>query len=286
MSRNRDRLGTDTTPQPDTTAPQQLMVDNEPFSFVVPSEFVELPSKGRFYPENHPLHKQEVVEIKHMTAKEEDILTSRALLKKGVAIDRAMQSIIKDSRLNVNTMLTGDRNAVLIAARISGYGSEYITQVTCPACNNQQRETFDLSALNAYDGGEVDLTSEITDHHNGTFTTVLPASNLEVTFRLLTGVDERNLITQLEGARKRKQQENTVTRQLKMMIVAVNGIEERDTINNVVDQLPSRDSRHLRTFYKVATPNVDMSQDFECEACDYEDTLEVPLTADFFWPDR
>ena len=221
-----------------------------------------------------------------MTAKEEDILTSRALLKKGVAIDRAMQSIIKDNRLNVNTMLTGDRNAVLIAARISGYGNEYVTQVTCPACNNQQRENFDLSELGTYDGGEVDDSREITDHEDGTFTTTLPSSNLEITFRLLTGIDERNLLSQVEGARKRKQQENTVTRQLKMMIVAINGTEERDTINKVVDQLPSRDARHLRAFYKVATPNVDMSQPFECEACGYEDTLEVPLTADFFWPDR
>jgi len=286
LSRNTDRTGGPSTPPPDTAVPQQMMADNEPFSFVVPSEFVELPSKGRFYPQGHPLHNQEVLEIKHMTAREEDILTSRALLKKGVAIDRAMQSLIKDSRIKVNSLLTGDRNALLIAARVSGYGPEYITQVTCPVCSHQQRESFDLESLETYGGEEIETSSEIQNHGDGTFTTNLPASRLEVTFRLLTGTDERSLVTQIENARKRKQAENTVTRQLKLMIAAINGVEDRDSINKIVEQLPSRDSRHLRLFYKMATPNVDMTQNFECESCGHEDALEVPLTADFFWPDR
>ena len=136
MSRNRDRLGSN-TPQ-NSSPPQQALQENPGFAFVVPTEFVELPSGGRFYPENHPLHGQSTIEIKQMTAKEEDILTSRTLLKNGVAIDRVIQSLITDKRVNSDSLLVGDRNAILIAARVSGYGNEYNTTVGCPACGTTQ----------------------------------------------------------------------------------------------------------------------------------------------------
>jgi hypothetical protein len=114
----------------------------------------------------------------------------------------------------------------------------------------------------------------------------LPKTKIEVTYRLLNGADERTLLTQLENARKRKKEENSITRQLKQIVVAVNGDVEQKNINFVVDNMPSSDSRHLRMVYKLSTPNVDMTQNFECAECGYEQDMEVPLTADFFWPDR
>ena len=134
MSRNSDRLGAQSVQS--SAPPPQITQNNDanPFSFVVPTEFVELPSKGKYYPEHHPLHNQETIELKHMTAKEEDILTSRALLKKGVALDRLLDSIIIDKRIKGENLFVGDRNAILLAARISGYGSDYSTKITCPSC--------------------------------------------------------------------------------------------------------------------------------------------------------
>ena len=289
MSRNRDRtgLGVDTTPSNAPTPPQltNQSQNENPFSFVVPTEFVELPSQGKFYPEGHPLHGQTTIEIKQMTAKEEDILTSRALLKKGVALDRMIASLILDKNINPHSLLVGDRNAILVAARVSGYGNEYETTVTCPACAEQVKYSFDLNEAEVYQGTSLQ-PSEATANDNGTFTTVLPRTNVEVCFRLLNGADEKNLMSLVEAARKRKREENRVTSQLRQIIVSVNGDTNPNNISYVVDNMPSADARHLRLVYRIATPNVDLTQVFECTNCDHTQEMEVPLTADFFWPDR
>ena len=130
------------------------------------------------------------------------------------------------------------------------------------------------------------LDTEASGNEDGTFTTTLPKSKVEVTFKLLNGSDERTLLNQVENARKRKKEENAVTRQLKLIIASVNGSEDQSDINFIVDNMPSSDARHLRLVYKLATPNIDMTQVFTCASCDHEQDMEVPLTADFFWPDR
>ena len=286
MSRNRERTGG--VQQHDATPPPQAMEDNggeSGFSFVIPTEFVGLPSEGRFYPEGHPLHGEDSIEIKQMTAKEEDILTSRSLLKKGVAIERLIKSLIVNKKIDSNSLLVGDRNAILIAARISGYGYAYETKVGCPSCGTQQDYSFSLGEAETYTGMDLEA-DEAIDNEDGTFTTTLPQMRAQVVFRLLNGTDERNLLAQLEHARKKRKEENAVTTQLKQMIVAINGNDDPGAIDYVVANMPSRDARHLRLIYKKATPNVDLTQHFECNECDYDQPMEVPLTADFFWPDR
>jgi len=286
MSRNRERSGG--VQQHNTSPPPQAMQNQggeSDFSFVIPTEFVELPSGGRFYPEGHPLYGEASIEIKQMTAKEEDILTSRSLLKKGVALDRLIKSLIVDRNIDPNTLLVGDRNAILIAARISGYGFAYETKVTCPACGEAQDYAFSLNDANVYDGGLL-LPEMAVSNEDGTFTTTLPRTKLDITFRLLNGADEKNLLLQMESDRKSRKAETTVTSQLKQIIVAVNGTDDQQAINYLVTNMPSMDTRHLRLAYKTATPNIDLTQDFSCNECDYDQAMEVPLTADFFWPDR
>jgi len=286
MSRNRERTGG--AHQQNATPPPQAIQNaggEREFAFVIPTEFVDLPSGGRFYREGHPLHGETSIEIKQMTAKEEDILTSRSLLKKGVALDRLIKSLIVDKRIDSNSLLVGDRNAILIAARISGYGPEYETKVTCPACETSQEYGFNLADAHVYDGGLL-VPEQAVNNEDGTFTTTLPRTKLEITFRLLNGRDEKNLLLQLESSRKSRKEETTVTSQLKQIIVAVNGTDDQDAINYLVTNMPSMDARWLRVVYKAATPNVDLTQNFECNDCDYDQAMEVPLTADFFWPDR
>lgn len=283
MARNKERTG---ARQVHTDPPAPLMQDNSGgFSFVVPTEFIDLPSEGKFYPEGHPLHGQTTLEIKQMTAKEEDLLTSRALLKKGIALDRLLSSVIVNKSIDPNSLLVGDRNAILIATRVSGYGSEYRTKVTCPACGANQEYSFDLNSANIYNGDEI-TPEEATRNEDGTYTTTLPRTKVEVTFRLMTGTDERVLLKQVENARKKRQSENSITRQLKQIVIAVNGDTTQQSINYAVENMPSMDARHLRLAYKLATPNIDLTQTFECNECDYDQEMEVPLTADFFWPDR
>ncbi len=258
-------------------------------SFVVPTEFVDLPSKGRFYVESHPLHNVDNMEIRFMTAKEEDILTSRSLLKKGVAIDRFLSSIIVDRRIDVNTMLVGDKNALLVAARSSGYGSEYNTKVSCPACGETQEYEFDLEAahlvgIDSETFQNSNFAKAVSENENGTFDIQLPKSNVTVTVRLLIGADEQRLAKNMKQKSKIQGHETMLTDQFRTYIVAVNGSTNNRDINTFVNAMPALDSRFLRTTYQGIAPNVDLTQFFSCESCGFEQDMEVPFTADFFWP--
>lgn len=274
MSRNQDRLGG--AQQPDTSPPPQQ--GGGGFSFVVPTEFVDLPSQGRFYPQGHPLHNKDSIEIKQMTAKEEDILTSRTLLKKGIALDRLIESLIVDKSINPTNLLIGDRNAIIIAARVSGYGNSYETSVQCPACETKQTYGFDLNSAHIQHG-EMKENLGVTDNGDGTITCILPKTQITVVARLLTGREEKLLLSLNEST-------GLISTQLQSIIVSANGDSSQQAINYVSNNLPSFDSRHLRMILKMATPNVDLTQQFSCTNCGHTQEMEVPLTADFFWPDR
>ena len=287
MSRNKDRVGAQ---QADTNPPVAAIANNEPaaaptFSFVVPTEFIELPSEGKYYPEGHPLCGQTTIEIKQMTAREEDLLTSKTLLKKGIALDRVIQSLIIDKSIDPDSLVIGDRNAIIVATRVSGYGNIYTTKITCPNCSEIQDYSFDLNDALIYQGENL-IDWEVTSNGDGTFNTKLPRTGVTVTFRLLTGRDEKRLLKAMENDRKRKVDEHNVSRQLVSMVTAVNGDSSTEAINYLVSNIPSIDSRHLRHAYKSAAPNVDLTQHFECSECEYAQPMEVPLAAEFFWPDR
>ena len=283
MSRNKDRVGAQNQ-NVETPAP---IVQNatEGFSFVVPTEFVELPSGGKYYPPGHPLHNEDTIEIKQMTAKEEDILTSRSLLKKGVALDRVIESLIVNKAIKPDSLLVGDRNAIIIATRMSGYGAVYDTKVTCPACSAHQAYSFNLNDGTVYTGENIDQL-DIVNNNNGSFTVELPKTKVKATFRLLRGSDEKGILTAMQNEKKgQKGLERNMTRQIANIVVAVNGDSSPDARNYLINNIPSMDSRHLRLAYRLAAPNVDLTQLFECSECDFEQDMEVPLSADFFWPD-
>ena len=258
-------------------------------SFVTPTEFVELPSQGRFYAEGHPLHGEETIEIKYMTAKEEDILTSKSLLKKGIAIDRLLQSLIVDKRIKVSELYTGDRNAILIAARSSGYGPEYNTNITCPNCTTTDRHSFNLEEVEPVTFDDLEEVwakyGVVFDEETKTIKITLPKTRAVVSCRLLKGQDEAGMIRKKEKMRKHKlQADSMMTDQFKAFVVAVNGNDNSSLVHQFIDHLPVMDSRELRTVYAKCVPNIDMTQDFSCNACGFEQALEVPFTTDFFWP--
>ena len=256
-----------------------------PLDFISPTEYVELPSKGKGYPSGHPLHDQETIEIKFMTAKEEDILSSRALLKKGIAIERLIESVICNKNIVANELLVGDRNAILIATRTSAYGNIYSTKVTCPNCATVTPCDFDLNAAIIYDGkGLEEYNIQITT--KGLFKVVLPITKFEVEFRLLRGQDEIDMIKKSQKLSKNKVSEENITDQFRKFVVSVNGYGERSVIDHVAPKLPAQDSMFLRGAYKKCSPDIKISNDFTCPSCGNEQELEVPFGADFFWPNR
>jgi hypothetical protein len=275
LSRNKDRLGG--SQHQDTQPPAQT----GGFSFVVPTEFVELPSQGRFYSQGHPLHGQDSIEIRQMTAKEEDMLILRTLLKKGVALDRVIANLIVNKGIDPDSLLVGDRNAIIIATRVSGYGNIYETKVACPACGTTQEYSFDLNRANIYDGEDArDLGVKSND--DGTFNVSLPRTGVDVQFRLLNGRDEKTFLSGMQNDRKTKAEKN-ITRQIAAIVVSLNGDNSMQAKQYFIDNVPSIDSRHLRLAYRLAAPNVDLTQHFQCSECSHEQDMEVPLTADFFW---
>ena len=254
-------------------------------SYVTPTEFVELPSGGRYYPPGHALYKQDTVEIRYMTARDEDILTSQTLLRKGLAIDRLLENLLINEEIQVNDLLVGDKSALILAARISGYGADYHTKVTCPGCNTAVDHSFDLSDVSLNPGTIVSEgveEVEVTPH--GTFVATLPKTQYKAEFRLLTGKDERHLSEAANKKAKLNIPDAGATDLLKRLLVSINDVTNGSEISDFIDNMPALDSRFLRACVVGATPNVDMSQLYSCSNCGYETEMEVPLTADFFWP--
>jgi hypothetical protein len=284
LRNNEDRLGTKSI---DGDAPPQTREaqSGASFSFSTPTEFVELPSRGRFYPEGHSLCGKEEIEIKHMTAKDEDILTSETLIKKGMAIDRLLQNVVVDKSIDIRSMLIGDKNALIVATRMTGYGSDYRTQVRCPACAKSVEQTFDLNKYSIYEANEDDVSEDgIVIEKNGTFKLIMPASKVDVGVKLMNGYDEDRLNKMAEKKRKNKLPLTSLTDQLRQMIVSVNGDSSGEMISSFIEHMPARDSRYLRTTYQKVVPNIDMAQEFSCASCGHAQELEVPFTVDFFWP--
>jgi len=287
---NEERIGArqrnSDPPPPQVQVEDQKIESTEeaptpPISFSTPTEFVDLPSKGEYYPEGHSLCGKDTIEIRYMTARDEDILTSRSLLKKGVAIDRLLQNIIVDKKVNVDDLLVGDKNALVIAARITGYGSNYETKIMCPACTTHSRSSFDLDTIKITG---IEVPKEVDRTSNGTFIVIPPRIKAQVELKLLTGFDEKKLAKTIAFKKKKNLPESMLTDQLRLSIVSVNGQKEANIINLFIGSLPASDARYIRDIYSKLMPNVEMKHEFECQACGFEQETEVPFTTDFFWP--
>ena len=286
--RNSERFGIpDTNMAEDDMSPAAPVAtvggsSSDIFSFVTPTEFVDLPSGGIFYAEGHPLADVDTLEIRHMTAKEEDILTSESLLKKGIAVDRLLQSVIVNKAVNLDDLLIGDKNALIIATRITGYGPHYATTVTCPVCRETNETVFDLSELVSNDTSHTPEGVEINEDGNFTFT--LPRSEVDVEVKLLTSRDERTLAQTTEKKKKLKLPDSRSTDLLKLVTVSVDGRTDGESLTTFIEQMPLQDVKHLRKVYEQIKPDIDITYEFECDHCSYEGEVRMPLTAQFFWP--
>jgi hypothetical protein len=241
-----------------------------------PSETIDLPSRGLFYPEDSPLRSGQI-EIKYMTAKEEDILTSTNLIQKGIVLDKLMDALIVTKGVKCGDLLLGDLNAVMVAARILGYGKDYPISLNCPSCGNTVEQTVNLS--------ELETENEPTGNVMDTFKIVLPLSKAEVTLKLLTRQDELNIEKEVKSLKKINSDVNAeATTRLKAMISAVDGDTSKTTIWKFVDNLLVRDTRYLREQYKANIPDVNFNISIDC-MCGTTETVRLPIGIDFFWPD-
>lgn len=239
-----------------------------------PTEEVTLPSKGLIYPQDNPLAKG-VLEMKYMTAKEEDILTNESYIKNGTVVDKLLQALIV-TPINYNDLIVGDKNAVMIAARVLGYGKDYTFKI------KDEEHTVDLTEI---------VDKELKEEHllekgKNEFEFILPTINKSITFKILTHGDEKKIDTEVKSLKKINKIESAeYSTRLKHMILSVDGDYERKTVRQFVDnQLLARDARALREYIKEIQPDVDLVFDLENSAGDVQG-VRIPIGVTFFWPD-
>ena len=237
--------------------------------FKFPTEMVELPSKGLLYPEGNPLAEGKV-EMKYMTAKEEDILTNQAYIKQGIVLDKLLQSLIV-TKINYDDLIVGDKNALMVAARILGYGKDY------DFVYDDESYVVDLSTIENKVFDESLIKKGINE-----FSYTLPNSGNLVTFKILTAGDDKKIDAELAGLKKiNKDSSPELSTRLKYLITSINGDREAKTIRDFVDNhLLARDSRLLREYIRQVQPDVDLT--FTTTS---GEEVAIPVNLSFFWPD-
>jgi hypothetical protein len=244
--------------------------------FKMPTESVTLPSKGLIYAEDNPL-RSGIIEMKYMTAKEEDILTNSNFLKNGTVVDKLLQSMIV-SQINYNDLISGDKNAILIAARILGYGKDYEFSYIDKKTGQTKIGKIDLTTIV---DKEIDESLIVPGRNEFSFT--LPYSGNEITFKILTHGDDKEIDAELRGLKKIfPEQSFEVTTRLKHMIVSIGGSRKREDINMFVDKMfTAKDAKAFRDYYNKISPDIELK--FYPE--DTEEGVDIPVGISFFWPD-
>jgi hypothetical protein len=244
-----------------------------------PTEQIELPSKGLLYPKESPLS-QGVIEMKYMTAKEEDILSNANFIKQGIVIDKLLQSMVV-TPINYNDLLNGDKNAILIAARILGYGKDYEFMYTDPNTGITEKATVDLTTIEP-----MDIDESLFTPGKNEFSLVLPLSKVNVTFKLLTHGDEGKIEKEIDGLRKINPQSiPSVTTRLKHIITSVNEDREPSTIREFVDNMLAKDVRTLREYINKITPDLNLKVSVTTASGNVVEGVDLPIGISFFWPD-
>jgi hypothetical protein len=248
------------------------MADKQEYKF--PSETIDLPSKGKLYPKDSPLSSGKI-EIKYMTAKEEDILTSQNLIKKGVVVDRLLNSLILTEGVNVDDLILGDKNAVMVAARILAYGPDYNAEITDTDTGIKTEYTFNLADCPFKHLPEGVKINE--------FDIELPISKQNIKFRLLTGKEEKQIEQEVKSKQKIGNQVSAeLTTRLKYSTISIDGETDKNKISILIENMLSRDSLVLRNKIAKVSPDIELKQDMEIGGTVVE--VDIPLTTEFFWP--
>lgn len=242
-----------------------------------PTEIIDLPSKGYFYPEKSPLSSG-TVELKYMTAKDEDVLTSQNLIAKGIVLDVLLANLMIDKKIKVSDLLIGDKNALLIAARVLAYGKNYEFELVSPVTGEPTTHNLDLTSLK-----DIPVDFSKLPKGKNEFEFSLPTSKRVIKYKLLTSGDVDNIDREAKSLNKISDIDRTLTTRLKSMIIEVDGNTEKQTINNFVDnEFFAVDSLAFREHIVDNTPDIDLEISVDIDGEEVE--VSVPMTVQFFWP--
>jgi hypothetical protein len=261
---------------------QTSNVMRDDFGWDVPVDSAPLPSRGVLYDKDSSLYQRETVDIRAMTAKEEDILMSQAYIKQGVVIDKLLESCIIDKSIDVSELLIGDRNTILVALRVTGFGSDYVAETTCEHCDAIATTIFDLSSLKLKNLDIKPVAPGVNE-----FEVHLPVSNKTATVSLLTSAVENDI---KETEKRNKEvlgidpDVNRVTSRLFSIVQSVDGVRDRSKLKKFIENMPLKDSRTIRHFIRNNEPGIDMNTSYNCGSCKQEAQVMLSLGLNFLWP--
>ena len=243
------------------------------FHFEVPFDVLPLPSKGLLYPGN-----KDSIKVEFMTASDENILTSPNLIKSGKVLDILIERKVKESPVPVDQMLVGDRNAIMIWLRATGYGEMYPVKLTDPMTAEDFETEIDLNELKTKEiGAQPDENNE--------FSFEMPKSKAKIKFRMLTVGDEREILQKSEKRAKLTKSPitNLLTSRLEKQIVEINGNRDPNYISKYIQVIPAYDSLKFREYIDEIEPGIDMTVDVEAPSGEpFRST--IPIGINFFWP--
>jgi 6-pyruvoyl-tetrahydropterin synthase len=265
---------------------QQQYKSKEVKELNFPTEIIDLPSKGLLYSENHPLRDGRV-EMKYMTAKEEDILSSQSLIKKGIVLDRLFKSLIVGNgegvQFEYDDLVVGDKDAIMVAARVLGHGKDYEVTITIDGVQEPQPIVVDLTKLK-----DKEFDEELFTKYGNDIPFVLPISKKNITFKILTGADEKKIqaeVARIKNKVKGDDVDHTNSTKLKYIITSIEDNDSQAEINKFVDNfLLSRDSFELKEYIKQIQPGVDLRVNIEIPEEGISDMYDIPIDVSFFWP--
>ncbi len=243
-----------------------------------PTEVIDLPSQGLCYPEGHPLASGKIT-LKYMTAKEEDILSSQNLIKKGVVLDKLLESVVVGT--SIDDLIIGDKNAIFLATRILGYGPVYQVELTDPFSGERQKVDIDLGKVKTKD---IDFNKL---KRNNVYDFSLPSDGTKIKFRFLTHKDEQDITSEIQALEKLSKGANPsdVTTRLRYMILEVNGNTDKSYVNKwVVNSFKAADSRAFRNYVKEISPDLELKFEFVSDITGETEALDIPFGINFFYP--
>ncbi len=249
-------------------------------NYDIPVQDVPLPSMGLLYPTDHPCHQIRTIEIRAMTAKEEDILMNQGYIRKGIMVNELIRSCLLNKEIDPNSLLAGDQAALMYAVRALGYGNDYSPKHKCGQCEYQNVLTIDLYGLKVRP-----LSLTPTAPFENEFEYILPVTKKKVKFKFLNALETKQIVDEIEAKKKKGiQATNLITARLMANIISVDGETNRTKISQFAQFMPAKDSLALRKFIDDNEPMIETKVPFSCTNCGHEQDINMPLTAEFFWP--
>jgi len=214
-----------------------------------------------------------------MTAKEEEILASQNLIKKGIVLDKLFESIIVDKDINPADIIVGDKNAIMLATRILAYGPSYEVEILN---SRDEKETVKID-LSKVQTKEID-TSILRRDNRYNFKT---PSGYNLVIKLLSHGDEQKIDEEIKALSKLNKSgvSAELTTRYRFIIVEVDGkTDTKSIIDFINNKFVTRDTRALREFIKTFQPDIVMEYEYEDPESGEKEVRPIPMGVGFFYP--